>query len=152
MVTYTEQPPTALECNPYALHLEPAEIFTRYGCRAESTVALEDFKITWFRESLDGTVEELGCPFIHIDTPTLQRCLLDIVEESNPGLYWCVASYTVKGYVQMLERSNVGHIERITAYAGLPQCDGTNSIRSPNCADASTASETVASTITGMFS
>ena len=135
MVTYTQQPPTDLSCSPYATHLDPPEIFVRYGCQAVSTVPLEDFKITWYRESLDGNVENLGCPLVHLNYPTRQRCLLDIIGEIEPGMYWCVASYTVEGEIRTLERSNVGHIERPTAYVGLPRCDGAISEEVSRCGD-----------------
>ena len=152
MVTYTEQPPTELSCNPYAMHLDPPEIFLRYGCRADSTVPLENFKITWFRESLEGTIEDMGCPVVHLNTPAMQRCLIDVIGESEPGMYWCIASYTVEGEVRMLERSNIGHIERPTAYVGLPQCDGTNSETVTTCGDiplsVTTSTVTTATTTT----
>ncbi len=91
--------------------------------------------LTWYRESSDGTIEELGCPFEHIDTPTLQRCLLDVLGETETASYWCVASYTIDGTVQTLERSNVVEIERMSAYTGLPQCDGTIVEMVSTCAD-----------------
>ena len=102
---------------------------------------LDNFRITWFRESLDGSIQELQCSVIHLNTPMLQRCLLDITGDTEPANYWCQASYTVEGIPQVLARSNEASIERPAFYSNLPRCDGTNSVMITTCADQSAISQ-----------
>lgn len=130
MVWYSEQPPTALNCNPYSTS-SPVQWRLRIYCRAHSDLAnISDFDLFWYRRrTIDGAVENLDKGFILLDLENEEWQLFTQLDDSPfsedmPGDYWCQAETTDGSGQYSITESNVLTVLRPEDYTdNLTPCN-----------------------------